>query len=109
MTNTVTNSTFGKRTGSELQDGFDSTYEKGEKIASDIKGSLSDLGKSLRQNGEDVLKDVEVKAHEAYDKMYDAGKKVGERIVKSIEESPLTSALIAFGIGTLLGLRLRKS
>jgi len=69
------------------------------KIASDIQALKKDLAQLVEHIKTGATDTVSAEANRIYDNIASEGQRQAAALAQSVEEKPLTSVLIAFGIG----------
>jgi len=79
-----------------------------QKLREDIAALKEDLARAVRHLTRDATDEVSEEARRLYAKLSDTGGRSAAAIAREVEERPLLTLLVAFGIGFIGGSLLRR-
>ena len=94
--------------GKEIEKGVEKVVDTAEHIGAEIKDELQHLGEFAKKTGTAALQQVGGAAEKAYSQVVSTGKAGADRMEREIKQYPLTSVLVAFGAGAVLGMFTRR-
>lgn len=87
-------------------DDFSKEMDQLKKDFSSLRGDIGSIMTSIKDLAEKQGQNITDVAHDTEKTVKDQTKAAGENVEKYIEERPLTSALVAFGSGFVIGMLL---
>ncbi len=99
----MASSTTADRVREQASEKISETATKAREKASNIASRMQDAGSQAAQTAQDRLSQLRESASEYYEQGRQRLQAMGQTVQGQITESPMTSVLIAAGLGVLLG------